>query len=68
MARAEEHLVLELIGLVGGPLALAGAGARPIAASVGCRWLAGDPVSEAENLTREARAARSVGGGNKKKR
>ncbi len=34
-------------------LCLAGATAGPIAAASGCRWLSGDPVSEAAALTRE---------------
>lgn len=48
-------LVPELSGLADTSFALAGAGAGAIAAAAGCRVLSGDPVSEAENLTREVR-------------
>lgn len=36
------------------PLTLAGATSRGIAEEVGCRWLDGDPVTAAEEVTREA--------------
>ena len=39
---------------LGDSVFLAGSTAGPLAAAIGCRWLAGNPVSEAETLTREA--------------
>jgi len=52
-ARWDEHRALAsaLAEAAPWPLALAGATARTVAAEAGCRWLDGDPVSVAEELT-----------------
>lgn len=46
-------LVPELSGSASASILLAGTTAGPIAAATGRRWLSGDPVTEAEALTRE---------------
>jgi hypothetical protein len=49
-------LVPELAAKAGRSIALGGATAGPIAEAAGCRWLRGDPVAAAEEVTRELAA------------
>ena len=57
LQRGHRALVPVLAANAARAIALGGATAGPIAQAAGCRWLWGDPVAAAEEVTREIASA-----------
>lgn len=56
----EHRAVVRLLRACAAPIALGGSTAGPVARAAGCRWLEGDPVAAAEQVTREVASERAV--------